>query len=293
MDREADSYVTLTRLIEAGARFVIRLCRDKTLVTDELAFPGEMLLFAAAEHAPVVTRRSVPLSVRPPHRSRLVRKVHPPRAERTATLQLKATRVEIRRPHRPRYKVGFPQSLTVNIVRVDEIDAPADQAPVSWTLVTTEPIETAAEIEAVVDAYRARWTIEEFFKALKTGCAYQQRQLESFRTLANALAVFSVIAWRLLLLRSVSRSNPNVAATEALTARQVRVLQQLSVMRGPGIPRVEMPESPTAQDALLAVAQLGGRLNSNGPPGWQVLGRGYESLLLIELGWLAREGCDR
>jgi hypothetical protein len=41
---------------------------------------------------------------------------------------------------------------------------------------TTEPIDTPEQILAVVDGYRHRWKIEELFKALKTGCAYEKRQ---------------------------------------------------------------------------------------------------------------------
>jgi hypothetical protein len=51
--------------------------------------------------------------------------------------------------------------------------------------VTTEPIATEQQVAAVVDAYRQRWLIEEFFKALKTGCQYQQLQLESLRGAAH------------------------------------------------------------------------------------------------------------
>jgi hypothetical protein len=40
---------------------------------------------------------------------------------------------------------------------------------------------------------------------------------------------------------------------------------------------------------MLAVAALGGHLKSNGDPGWLVLGRGMHDLLLLELGWRARE----
>jgi len=173
------------------------------------------------------------------------------------------------------------------------MNPPRDVEPISWKLLTTEPIKTTAQVEAIVDAYRARWVIEEYFKALKTGCAFEKRQLESFRTLVNALAVFSVMAWRLLLLRSTARLSPDAPATSALAERQVQVLQALSRMEDSALPHVDMPPSPTAQDALLAVAQLGGHIKNNGPPGWQILGRGYESLLLIELGWRARERCDR
>jgi hypothetical protein len=40
-------------------------------------------------------------------------------------------------------------------------------------------VDKPAEIAFVVDCYRGRWIVEEFFKALKTGCQYERRQLES------------------------------------------------------------------------------------------------------------------
>lgn len=43
--------------------------------------------------------------------------------------------------------------------------------------------------------------------------------------------------------------------------------------------------APTAGADLLAVARLGGHLRSNGDPGWLVLGRGYQDLLMMTAGY--------
>jgi len=43
-----------------------------------------------------------------------------------------------------------------------------------WSLITTEPIDIRAQIEFNVDAYRIRCGIEDFFKALKTGCQFER-----------------------------------------------------------------------------------------------------------------------
>ena len=281
MDREADCFTLFARLTAAGLRFVVRLGRDKLLDSSEK-------LFATAAKADVMAVRSVPLSPRARHSSAGNRHQHAARGERVAKLQLRAGSFALPRPHRPRYANGYPDFLTVNVVTVVEIDTPAGDEPVCWRLITTEPIDTALQVEAIVDAYRARWRIEEFFKALKTGCAFEKRQLESLRTLVNALAVFSIIAWRLLMLRSVARASPQAPAAEALTEEQVHVLQAVSRMRAPGVPQIRMPPNPTVSDALLAVAALGGHIKNNGPPGWLTLGRGYDSLLLLQLGWQAR-----
>jgi Transposase DNA-binding/Transposase DDE domain len=287
MDREADSFAIFAPLCESNIRFVIRLCRDKKLLGHSEK------LFAAAAQAPIYASRSVPISRRPRNRCETLNKIHPPRGERVAKLRFRAATFQLPRPKRPKYATGFPAALSVNVVTVDEVDAPAGEEPILWQLVTTDPIDTPEQVEAIVDAYRIRWVIEEFFKALKTGCAFEKRQLESFNTLVNALAMFTVIAWRLLLLRYVARKEPDGPANAALTDRQVQVLQTLSDM--PEAPfRITIPSrNPTAGDALRAVAQLGGHLENNGDPGWLVLGRGLESLLLIELGWRAREAAQR
>ena len=45
---------------------------------------------------------------------------------------------------------------------------------------------------------------------------------------------------------------------------------------------------------MLAIAQLGGHIKNNGDPGWIVLGRGYDRLLMLEEGaLLALAGCDQ
>lgn len=286
MDREADSYEIACEIVSTGGHFVIRICRDRNLVTPQ---NDESTMFAAAEKGLIFAKRTVPLSRRRGRSCKRARKIHPPRAERNATLEIRASRLAIKRPHRAAL-ANYPESLTVNLVVVQEVNAERGIEPVEWKLLTTEPIDTAADVEAVVDTYRTRWVIEEFFKALKTGCAFESRQLESFRTLVNALAIYTVIAWRLLALRWTARNRPHAPASEAITEQQVQVLQALSRMRAPQVPRIDMPAArPSAQDALRAVAQLGGHIKNNGPPGWQVLGRGYESLLLVQLGWIARE----
>jgi hypothetical protein len=147
-------------------------------------------------------------------------------------------------------------------------------------LITTEPISTAAEIEAVVDHYRHRWQIEEFFKALKTGCSFEERQLESLKTLTNALALFLPIAWQMLLLRAVSRATPNAPAETVLTSIQIEVLRHYEPEK---LPR----RGVTAHHALMAVAGLGGHLKRNGPPGWRTLSYGMQELVAMTDAWEA------
>jgi hypothetical protein len=283
IDREGDAYTLLRAMTEQGLRFIVRISNDRQLAEEK---DGEaQTLFAKLDGTEAVFGRTVPLSRRNKKSRPREAKEHPERDERLARLAVSGCAVEIKAPAY-RTNAGEPAtSLKLNAVLVREIDVPEGEPAVTWRLLTTEPVDTAEQLEAVVDAYRSRWTIEEYFKALKTGCGYEKRQLESLDALVNALGVFAVIAWRLLLLRSAARAAPMAPAVVAVTPRQLSVMQTLAKSKHPRAPQLKLSEAATAREAMLAIARLGGHLSNNGEPGWQVLGRGLEALLLIELGW--------
>jgi hypothetical protein len=273
MDREGDQYSVLAAMEEARRPFVIRSFQDRRLAGED-----EARLRAVASAAKVTLRRAVPLSPRPklfgPKGER-----HPARRYRIARLSFAAASVELKRTADARGSKA--RSVRVNVVHVFERKAPQGEPAVEWFLLTNLPIDTPEAIAFAVDCYRARWTVEEFFKALKTGCQFEKRQLESAHGLLNALAIFAPVAWRLLLLRHLARTNRKAPATAALTTQQLEVLRAVA--------KTPLPKRATARDAMRAVAALGGHIKSNGDPGWIVLGRGMHDLLLLELGWRARE----
>lgn len=284
MDREGDAYPLLSAMVEQGCRFVVRMARDRGVwelneqdEEEELDDSARLLLSEALVELPLKLTREVVLTQRRASPEPARKRSHPERSERAATLGVCARRLALRRP---RYLPDLPEELAVNIVYVRELDTPDGEDPVAWVLVTNEPIDTPEQLEAIVDHYRARWIIEEFFKALKTGCALETRQLESFETLTNALALFVPIAWQMLLLRSLSRRQPNASAEKALNPIQLKLLREHQPKKLPA-------QGATARDALYAVAGLGGHLKRNGPPGWLTLARGMQTLLMLEMGWNA------
>jgi hypothetical protein len=275
MDREADDFALFAQLAGAGDRFVIRIAHDRLLAQ------GFQKLAQAVTEIRAVAEREVPLSRRPAgNRSPQQRRIHPVREGRLAKLAFGATTVVLRRPS-PQPK-SLPATLSVNVVRVWEVDPPSGETPVEWLLVTTEPITSAEQLLQVVDWYRARWVVEEFFKAVKTGCAYDSRQLETLEGLVNVLATFLPVAWRLLLMRTQARVAPTAKATTVLPKAMVAVLRVFT--------RIKLAAQPTARDVLLAIAALGGHQKNNGDPGWITLARGYEKLRTLTEGAAARDG---
>lgn len=282
MDREGDNYALFSRMVELGARFVVRLARDRNLLADPPDSKRKVTEVLAG--TPVLAEREVPLSARRRQEMPTPRRRNPPRSARVARLQLRAGTVTIPRPVTS--SKSPHETLTLNLVHVMEVEAPDGAEPVEWWLWTTDPVATERQVLGVVDAYRGRWVIEEYFKALKTGCAYENRQLESSHALLNALAVFAPVAWRLLLLRSLGREGAHAPASTALSDVQLRCLRIAYKKRR----KKDLPAELTVRDAMLAVAAVGGHLTNNGEPGWQVLGRGFDKLLVIEEGyWMAIE----
>ena len=253
MDREADSYAIFAALIEERQRsFVVRSFQDRVLGADH----DEARLRAAARSARAIFRREVPLSPRPAKPGPQGKR-HPARRLRVARLSFAATSVELPRPSDSR--AVSTASIPLNVIHVFEPKPPPPGQPaVEWFLLTNLPVDTPEEIAFVVDCYRGRWTIEEFFKALKTGCQYERRQLESATSLLNALAILAPVAWRLLLLRHLARGDDKSQAISALTPKQLEVPASCLA--------TSLPRRPSAKQAMLAVASSAVTSNRTATP---------------------------
>lgn len=284
MDREADDYSLFADMMSQKMRFVVRVRHDRARCRNVDEGANETSLRELLAGLQVQTVREVHLSKRLKPEFPDKRRGKLPRDTRAANLNISAARVSLARPQFA--LAHYPARIEVNAIYVRENGAPAGAEPVEWMLFSSEPIATEIDILNIVDDYRARWRIEEFFKALKTGCSYEKRQLESRAALLNALAVFTPIAWQLLALRTRSRCDDESPAGAILTPSQIDVL--VATANKP------VDHNLTAKQALLLVAALGGHITNNGSPGWIVLTRGMENLLMMELGWnAARKRCDQ
>jgi hypothetical protein len=275
-DREADSYPLFHLVQQLGHGCVIRLRTDRLakLADDDIHEEWSSLGEIAAEMQGSF-ERTVPLSKRGDKAAPAQLKRHPPRESRGALLHYSAAPVQLKKPH---YQpASLPESIELSLVRVWEPAPPEGENAVEWLLITTEPCKSPAEITRVVDLYRARWVIEDFFKALKTGCLIESRQFETRHALLNTLALFLPIAVHLLWLRTCARDTPDAPATDAFTPLQLDVLRRTSYRK--------LPPAPTVLQAMWSLAGLGGHIPGNGWPGWQVLGRAFVTLVQSVRTW--------
>lgn len=274
-DREADDYEMFCALARDDLRFVVR-CQYNRLLQSST---GKLKLYELFSGLKATAQREVPLQRRTERRTDILRKIHPARDARSATINIAGVTVRLKKPTSPGKSKDDPSTLSLNVVHVWEPSPPEGAAPIEWYLYTNEPIETIDQLLAIVDHYRARWVIEEYFKAIKKGCDFEKRQLRDYEGLVNLLAMFVPIAYRMLLLRQAARDPEPAPAIDVVSQ------DELDILRSVG--RRKLPASPTARDVYLAVAALGGHIKYNGDPGWLTLARGFEKLATLTEGWLA------
>src|SRR5207249_1525579 len=73
---------------------------------------------------------------------------------------------------------------------------PAQAKAIEWFLLTTEEVQTAEEAARIVALYCRRWRIEEWHRALKSGCKVQEHQHQTAARVKRAIDVDSYRAWR-------------------------------------------------------------------------------------------------
>lgn len=275
MDREADDYKMFDALLRDGHRFVVR-CQFNRRLETEL---GIEKLYDVMADVSATAEREVPLSRRKPKTNPISEKINPSRHGRAAKLCVAAATVAFKQPVPLKSRDESSPTITINVVRVWEPAPPDGEAAIEWVLLTSEPIDTPEQQLAVVDYYRARWVIEEYFKAIKSGCDFEKRQLQDYESLVNLLAVFATVAYRMLLIRSEARRTPDAPASDVISQDHIDVLRALG--------RRKLSANPTVREIYLAIAALGGHLKHNGDPGWSTLAYGLEKLETLTDGWSA------
>lgn len=263
-DREGDVFEAIEQIQDLGACFVIRANYNRLL---EAADGKRAHLLDAVRKEAVLTRMTVTVPA------------GGGRAERVAQVSLRAGRYAIRPPS-DRKRRG--NSREVNLLWIVEEKPPKGVEALEWYLLTSEALDTPEAAIAVARHYCGRWKIEEWHKALKSGCKMEERQLEDWSRLGVLLAILSVIAWRLLVLRDAARAEEACPA-EALSDDDRKILRKLQPSLSP---------NADAREYLRAVAKLGGFLarKSDGDPGWMTLWLGYARLCDMRVGYQAAAG---
>jgi len=274
-DRESDIFDFLLFQHSRGYRFVIRATHNRAL-----ADVNEKMM-ERLERSPVVGKHFVDIEQRGSQRAINGQQKRSARTARIAETELRAAQITL---SKPRSSIGVSEeSMTLNAVLVTEPAPPEYTEDIQWVLLTTEPVATLEQVLKIVQYYSARWLIEEFHKAWKTGCRIEERRLQTFENFERVMVITAAVAVRLLQLRCLANDTEQNAET-ALNKEQWQCLYAITE-KGKQLPS----RPPTAAWAYYALAKLAGWTDSKrtGIVGWQTLWLGWERLQFQLVGWNA------
>ena len=207
------------------------------------------------------------------------RRRNQPRLSRETTVAVRATTVTLRPPWRSDRR--FP-SVQINVVWCRETNPPDDDEPVDWLLLTTLPICTADQVRQIVQYYGSRFLIEVFFRILKSGCRVEERQFEHIDRMLSCVAVYLIVAWRVLMLCRLGHSCPELGCEAVFEPAEWKAVWSVTKRQTP-------PKTPPRLGEIIRlVAQLGGyinRPNRKDPPGPQTIWLGLQRTRDLAWAW--------
>lgn len=202
-------------------------------------------------------------------------RARPRQPARTATLEVRFGALSMPAPrHKSPYVEALnPQPIEMYVVWVREVNPPKGVEPIEWVLYTSLPVHTFEDAWLIIAYYECRWLIEEYHKALKTGCGVQRRVLRKAKRLEAVVGLTSVVALRLVQLKSVASSEPDRPARTVVPSLWLTMLKAARK-------KLRRVHDLTIRDFYRELAKLGGFLGRrcDGEPGWITIWRGWEKL---------------
>lgn len=265
-DRGADAYPVISDLKEEGSGFVVRSNHNRAIRTREGERTRLHEWIKSTEKRGEITKE--------------IQKDRKGEAEEMI-LSVRAGSCVLLAPHPERQKMDDEGAMKVNVVYVREENAEEGEEPVEWIFLTDQAVEMLAQIREIIEYYERRWVIEEWHGCLKKrGTKFEDRQLQEWDRMERLLGVASVVAWRLLGLRDLSRKDEEVGPGEYLTEAQRKVIEHMDQ---------EISEGGSAKEYFLAIARIGGYLDRSNdpPPGWKIIWRGFKKIQTMAVGYEA------
>jgi hypothetical protein len=257
-DAESDLYALFAAPRTPETDLLVRAAQDRCVHVE----PSQEVehLWAAVDASPVRGERIVELGRTPQRRAR------------SAHLAMRFCAVRLLPPRHAKQRTQLPP-VPLWAVEVREIDPPPGIEGIHWLLLSTRAVECEAEAWRCVEAYTRRWLVERFHFVLKRGCRIEELQLERAERLERALALYSIVAWRLLWVCYTARQDAQAPCSVALEADEWKALSLQKHRHAP--PQVP----PPLGEAVRWIAELGGFLGTRTQaPGVMTLWRGWRRL---------------
>jgi len=276
MDRGADNFEVYCHCRQQQADWVVRVTQKQraAIVPDGQTMSLKRYLQTLSSCGDYELRLRA-RAAQPKRGHKPAKKAQP---ARTAKVEVRfgPLRIPFPKQKSPYLKGLQPAPIAMWAVHAVEVDPPKDVEQVEWILLTSLPVAGFDEAWRILEYYEKRWLIEEYHKALKSGCRVESRQLQSKEGLERITALLSVVAVRLLQLKSAARTNPACPARNLVPLHWIKML--LAARK-----KSKLTVVMTIREFYREVAKLGGFLGrkSDGEPGWITIWRGWQKLYMF------------
>lgn len=270
-DRESDFY-ELFAARPANVELIVRACQNRRIEAAPVD-SADGLLFGFIDGQPEQGRFKTTIPAAPG------------RAERHTELAVRFAPVVLRRPLNGA-DPDLPKTVTLTLVDVRETSTPAEGKPVHWRLLTTHSVTELSQARRIIDLYRQRWTIEEFFRTLKTaGFDIEAADIGEPPAMINLVAAATIAAVTIKQLVQARDGNTNQLLGDAFEPHDQPVLEAVSAkLEG----KTEKQRNPHAEGSLAfaawVIARLGGWTGYYGKPGPKIMRIGLAQFRAIKYG---------
>lgn len=252
-DRESDLYDLFASTRPDDVHLIARISQNRVVNLDD----ERVKIFDALNLSPVLGEYELELE----------------REKRTARLQVRRCRVLMSAPKG--YKRINSGSVWVWVVEIREVDAPDGVECLHWRLLSSLDASSLELCRYIAECYRARWSIEEFHRTLKTGCRVERMQLESVSRLRPAIAMMCVVAVQVMYLTRFARSHPDAPVYNVANKEEAETVESWVQTN-----RYKTYEVTTVSDYVRGIGFIGGfrGRKCDGEPGVQAIWQGLRSL---------------
>jgi hypothetical protein len=272
-DRESDIYEHFAQR-PSNTHLIVRACQNRKIETDS---DEGSLLFPFIDGLPEANRILVKIPAAPG------------RKERIAELAIRFSPVALRKP-RHGASPDLPKTIDLTLVDVREVSAPEDGKPLHWRLLTTHTVTTLVEARGIVDLYRMRWSIEEYFRLLKTaGFDIEGADIGDPQAMIKFVTAAAIAAVSVMQLVKARDGTTDQQVADAFEPNDQPILEALSARLEGATQRQKNPH-PKGSLAFAAwvIARLGGWDGYYGKPGPKVMRRGLDDFRHIKYGTTLR-----
>src|SRR5712691_411068 len=273
-DRESDIYEHCARCPD-NVHLIVRACQNRKIETDDADQVN--LLFSHVDGLPEQGRFGVRIPAAPGRKAR------------TTELAVRFSRLVLRKPLHGA-AADLPATIALTMVDVRETSTPQDGKPIHWRLLTTHAVTNLDEARRIVDLYRMRWTIEEFFHTLKTaGFDIEAADIGDPKVMIKFVAAVTVAAVTVMQLVKARDGTTDQVLADAFDPADQPILEALSAQLE-GKTALQKNPHPKGSLAFAAwvIGRLGGWTGYYGKPGPLVMRRGLDDFQRIKYGTTLR-----